>query len=388
MTLVARSVVDWLLDDRRESEDDGAFFVGFAQQLVGAGVRLLRASTSLRPLDPQIWVRNLRWERGELLVEDRAREVQTSPEYIGSPIAAIHEGESVIRERLDGHGPPRFHTLADFARRGATDYVIHAIASCDAMRTFVSYATDAPGGFTADELALFAAIHPAFSACTRLRTARMTRDALLRTYLGPNAADRVRAGEVVRGSGEMIGAAIWFCDLRDFTVLSDALPPDHLIRVLDRYFETVARPIVDRGGEILKFIGDAVLAIFPVGALGPGDACHRALEAALAALSTFDADVAHAEPGHPLGFGVSLHLGEVFYGNIGACDRLDFTVIGPAVNLAARVQGQCSALGTPLLVSGAFAGHLERTDLHLLGSPPLKGVRTSPELYTLARFVR
>lgn len=387
MTLDARPVIDWLLDDTRESEDDGAYFVGFVHQLIGAGVRLLRASTSLRPLDPQIWVRNLRWERGELLVEDRAREVQTSAEYVGSPIAAIHGGEQMLRERLTA-GEPRFHTLRDFARRGATDYVIHAIASRDAMRTFVSYTTAAPDGFSDDELALFTAIHPAFSAGVRLRTTRMTRDVLLRTYLGPNAADRVRAGEVVRGSGEMIGAAIWFCDLRDFTMLSDALPADRLIRVLDRYFETVSKPIVDHGGEILKFIGDAMLAIFPVGALGPGDACARAVDAALAALEQFETEVARMEPDHRLGFGVSLHLGEVFYGNIGACDRLDFTVIGSAVNLAARVQGQCSALGTPLLVSGTFADNLERTDLRHLGSPPLKGIRSAPELYTLARFVR
>ena len=384
MTLDATQVISWILDDARESEDDPAFLAGFARCLVEHGVRLFRVGTSLRPIDPQVWVRNLRWERGQVATDDREREVRNDAEYLGSPIEAIHQGADRIRERLEHNPVPRFHTLATFASRGATDYLILAIAGHEASRTFVAYASEAAGGFRDDELALLEAIHPAISCVVRLRTSRMTTSALLRTYLGQNAAKRVLSGQVERGRGETISAAIWFCDLRDFTVLSNELPAARLLQLLDRYFETVSGAVVDEGGEILKFIGDAMLAIFPVGEAGPADACRRALGAAITALDRFEVDVATLA--RPIAFGTSLHIGEVFYGNIGARDRLDFTVIGPAVNLAARVQGQCTALATPLLMTSTFTAYLERTDLRSLGSHALKGIPTPPELATLTRF--
>lgn len=381
-----RTLVDWVLDPARAREDDRTLIAGYANELIASGVQVHRVSTSLRPLDPQIWVHNYRWCRGEVTVEERDREIMpTHPDYLGSPAQAIHQGTAKIRERLDPAHPTasRWHTLHMFARDGATDYLIYAVdAGRDVLRSFISYTTDRPGGFSDEDLALLDAVHPAMALLIQLRAMHITCHAMLRTYLGPNAAVRVLDGQVQRGTGERITAAIWFCDLRDFTVLSDALPADELLQLLDRYFEVVSGPVIDEGGEILKFIGDAMLAIFPVGTAGARDACERAARAATAALARFEAEVAHSLAGHTLGFGVSLHLGDVYYGNIGARGRLDFTVIGPAVNLAARVQGKCSELATPLLLTAQFVEQLERATREV-ARVKLKGIAADVAVFTV-----
>jgi adenylate cyclase len=384
-------VFTWALDPARDIDEEGALIDGLVGLLAGAGLQMFRLAISFRPIDPQVWARAVLWERGLVTIHDRTRDIRLAADYLGSVVQAIHEGSEPIRERLDPAKPSRYPLLADLSRRGATDYLIQPVILNRTIRTFVAYATDRAGGYTSDELAFLHEIYPAVSSLVRLRSTRLTVGSLARTYLGPNAAERVLAGGVERGQGERIQAAIWFCDLRDFTVLTDALPPDQLVRVLDMYFESVAGPVADHGGEVLKFIGDAMLAIFPCEAQGARDACARATAAALDALEHFDSEVAvrcRTELGLELGFGVSLHLGDVFYGNIGARDRLDFTVIGSAVNLAARVQGQCSSLGTPLLMTQTFVDQISRDDLHPLGARPLKGVAAPPPLVTLARFVR
>jgi adenylate cyclase len=385
------ALVAWTLDPARDEDDEAALLDGMVGHLHDAGASLLRFSTSFRPMDPEVWTRNVTWENGISTLLDRTRDIRLAPDYLGSTVQHIIEGGGEIRERLDPARPSKYPLLVELAARGGTDYLALPIRLTRLIRTFVAFTGKRPGGFSDDELAFLHAIHPAIANLVRLRSSRLTLASLARTYLGPNAATRVLAGGVERGHGERIAAAIWFCDLRDFTVLTEALPPDQLLRILDMYFEAVAGPVGDHGGEVLKFIGDAMLAIFPVGAGGPADACARAIGAALGALDNFATDVAlrgRAELGLDLGFGISLHLGEVFYGNIGARDRLDFTVIGSAVNLAARVQGQCSALDTPLLMTQPFVEHLHRDDLHALATRPLKGVTDPPPLVTLARFAR
>ena len=383
-------VFAWALDPARDDEDEDRLVDSFVALIREAGIPLARLSTSFRPLDPQVFARAVTWDGGLLSMLDRTRDITRAADYVGSTVEAIHSGSPAIRERLDPAHPSKFALLAELAKRGATDYLIQPIVLTKQVRTFIAYTGNRPGGFTDEQLAYLAAIHPAISSLVRLRSTRLTLASLARTYLGTNAAQRVLDGDVERGCGETIQAAIWFCDLRDFTLLSQALPADRLLKILDAYFETVAGPIADRGGEVLKFIGDAMLAIFPV-ATSAADACMRALDAAEAAIDRFAAHVAipaRAELGVDLGIGVSLHLGDVFYGNIGARDRLDFTVIGPAVNLAARVQGQCKPLDIPLLATADLVHHVARADLRSAGTHALKGIDTAPELFTLARFVR
>ncbi|OWV75243.1 guanylyl cyclase [Rhizobium sp. R634] len=219
--------------------------------------------------------------------------------------------------------------------------------------------------------------------------AREARTALLEAYLGRRSAARVQSGALARGSGETIRAALLCADLRDFTALSQVTEPHAMIAALDAYFDRVAGAVHAFGGEVLKFIGDGVLAIFPVttGAEARGD--REACEAALRAVAAIRAGMIHldrmreAEGLAPLPFGAALHFGEILWGNIGAADRLDFTAIGPAVNLVSRLEGLCKPLGRSVLISGAVAENTAAT-LTPLGEHALRGIAEPCAVFTLA----
>ncbi|MED5373898.1 MAG: adenylate/guanylate cyclase domain-containing protein [Myxococcota bacterium] len=205
--------------------------------------------------------------------------------------------------------------------------------------------------FTQEHVALFRGVMPVLTTVLEPRAADLVTYTLLRTYLGRNAGKRVFHGQVKRGDGETLRAVVWFSDVRGFTQLSESLPRDALLGLLNDAFERVVGVVEDHGGEVLKFMGDGVLAVFPSDGDDDGEAAHRALSAAQDLQVRLD-----ARGGEPrIRMGVGLHLGEVSYGNIGSPGRLDFTVIGPAVNLAARVESQCSTLGEPVLASQDIA---------------------------------
>ena len=294
---------------------------------------------------------------------------------MASPIRQVRETGRPIRVDLT-HDELPYPVCDDLKAEGMTDYLIQPMLSSHGGHSFASWSTDRPGGFLPEHIDALEAIAPTLALRMDANSAHLATQQLLRVYLGRNAAERVIGGAFERGSGERIEAAIWFCDLRGFTALSDHADVEQVIDVLDRYFSVVAEPIRANGGEILKFIGDAVLAVFPT-CKEPGDACVCALRAAKEAL-------AHAHVlGPDLSFGVALHLGEVFYGNIGASSRLDFTVIGPAVNEASRVEGMCKVLGRDLLLTQAFANHVDRLELESLGTHRLRGVGREQELFGL-----
>ncbi|HST76213.1 MAG TPA: adenylate/guanylate cyclase domain-containing protein [Acetobacteraceae bacterium] len=214
--------------------------------------------------------------------------------------------------------------------------------------------------------------------------ARATLTAALEAYLGRRSAARVLAGPLRRGIGETIQAALLYADLRGFTALSESHPPAAVIAALDTWFDRIAGAVHAFGGEVLKFIGDGVLAIFPVVDGASGDAC----DAALRAVSAARAGMAHLDGARqqqglpPLPFGVALHLGEILWGNIGAADRLDFTAIGPAVNLVSRLEGLCRPLDKPVLVSGALAAETG-VKLTSLGLHELRGIETPCAVFTV-----
>ncbi|HEY3911251.1 MAG TPA: adenylate/guanylate cyclase domain-containing protein [Stellaceae bacterium] len=213
--------------------------------------------------------------------------------------------------------------------------------------------------------------------------ARAALAALLEAYLGRRSAARVQAGALRRGAGETIRAVLLSADLRDFTALSEASEPTAMIAALDAWFDRVAGAVHAFGGEVLKFIGDGVLAIFPVAGT-PAEACEaalRAVAAARAGMAHLDR-VRQAQGLPPLPFGMALHLGEMLWGNIGAADRLDFTAIGPAVNLVSRLEGLCRPLGRSVLISGAVAA-LTTTPLLPLGEHVLRGIATPCAVFTL-----
>lgn len=313
------------------------------------------------------------------MVKDGARELLVSAGYRTSPVARIHAGTDRIRCRLRGPDADLSYEITrELAADGMTDYLLHALVFSSGERTYLSFATDAEGGFDDEALAVLDALIPALTTRIEIDALSYAQESLLRVYLGNNAAKRVLEGAFLRGTGEPIRAALWFCDMRGFTTLADRRPATEVVTILDQFFEAVAGPIAPKGGEVLKFIGDAVLAVFPVGDTGPSDACARALSAAREA-RTAVAELAARDGMPPLGLGIALHLGEVVYGNIGARERLDFTVIGAAVNEVCRVEALCRELG-PILMTADFALHCE-AEAESRGIHALKGVAAPQELF-------
>jgi class 3 adenylate cyclase len=241
-----------------------------------------------------------------------------------------------------------------------------------------------PHPFTSDEAKSLHESARFAAAPLAALTARATLTAALEAYLGRRSAARVLAGPLRRGVGEIIEAALLFADLRGFTALSESSPPSEVIAALDAWFDRIAGSVHAFGGEVLKFMGDGVLAIFPVAGGSPRNACDAALRAVAAARSGMaHLDEARARDGlPPLPFGAALHLGAMLWGNIGAADRLDFTAIGPAVNLVSRLQGLCRPLERTVLISGAFAV-ATGTPLIPLGTHALRGIAAPCAVFTV-----
>jgi adenylate cyclase len=317
----------------------------------------------------------------------REHDIWHSDQYLRSPMALIYAGETMIRRRLIGPNMKLdFPILEDLVAEGATDYAIFGLKRGDARPLAVfSMSTHAEGGFTDEELVGIQTLLPLLSLVVETIESRLTAKSLLEIYLGGDAGQRVMGGLIKRGESVTIAAAIWQCDLRDFTAMSNQLPRDEVLAILNDYFDAVTRPVLARGGEILKFIGDSVLAIFPMkDDLDRDEKCRTALTAAEEALEAMrDVNELRASAGKaPLGVGIGLHAGSVSYGNIGSQTRLDFTVIGPAVNLAARITGLCRPLNQRLLASKAFASPCG-SKLVPLGHYPMHGFDQPQEVYGL-----
>jgi adenylate cyclase len=379
----------WLLRDGRQQPNSGDLLQGFCRELSEGGFPLMRAFVAKPTLHPQIASIAYRWSRAQPVVEAFTREhdIWQSDQYLRSPMALIYAGEPMIRRRL--FGPDLrldFPILEDLLAEGATDYAIFGLRRGDGRPLAVtSIATDAPGGFSDEQFYGFQSLLPLLSLIVEAIETRLTAKSLLEIYLGADAGRRVMGGLIRRGESVTIAAAIWQCDLRDFTAMSNQLPRDEVLAILNDYFDAVTRPVLAHGGEILKFIGDSVLAIFPMkDDLDRDDKCRVALTAAEEALEAMrDVNELRASAGKaPLGVGIGLHAGSVSYGNIGSQTRLDFTVIGPAVNLAARITGLCRPLNQRLLASRAFASPCG-SKLVPLGHYPMHGFDQPQEVYGL-----
>lgn len=366
------AITTWLLSTECRALPAPEFLPALAERLVAAGVPLLRVSTSILTKHPEVFVANLEWRRGmaAALVTNRRHSITGADRYRTSPVAEIHNGADTVRGRL-AEGDRRFPIFDELREGGSTDYYAVAIVLGDGKRTFFSCTTDEPRGFTDDAIALIESLRPALAARLELAAAHHSTRSLLEVYLGKNAAARVLSGSFRRGTGELAPCAIVFGDMRGFTSFADRRSPAEVVSALDGFFETVALPIHEEGGEILKFIGDAVLAVFRAEGSSEADVCARALRAAERAIARVEASP------EPFRLGVALHFGEVLYGNIGAQDRLDFTVIGAAVNEASRIEGLCNVTGKSLLMSDAFVQRLpdaDRARTTSAGEHAVKGV--------------
>jgi adenylate cyclase len=395
----------WAVSEGLRGTEAAPLFDGFCQRLVGAGLPLWRAFAGLRTLHPQwggygyTWWRRLnaiepsQFERGDAY----EREILNSPigHLIREAEASVGVGEPWrnLRRRLAGcEAQLDLPGLDKLAGAGATDYFAEIVrfgTDDDPSRGTgigYSFATDRAEGFHDDDLVLLKAVLPVVSLAMMTHAGHTIASGLLGAYLGADAGRRVHAGAIERGSVENIRAVLWFADIRAFTAIADTSPGEMVVEMLDEVFEALTASLRPRGGEVLKFLGDGMLAIFPFDDGTQGQVCRQALEAAADAMRAVDRlSTARSEAGKPVAAAdLALHLGEVLYGNIGAVDRLDFTVIGPAVNEAARIEALCEPLGRKVLVSADLAAVVGGScRLIPLGQHKLRGVREAREIYSL-----
>lgn len=382
-------LVNWLVQDSWKARSSSEMVALLSDALIAAGFPLWRLRLLIRTLNPQVVGFGYTWQRGiDAITESHAThdDVHTT-QYLESPFAPILNGEGGVRRRLDGPDPQLdYPILKDLIEEGATDYVAMPLLFSDGQINIVTLVSDRPGGFSTEDLGHLHEILPNLSRQFEAHAQRVSSLSLLQTYLGRNAGDRVMNGLVKRGDGEDMHAVIWISDLRGSTELADSLSRDDYLGTLNQFFECVAGAVIDHGGEVLKFIGDGVLGTFAIE--GPDsqsfDACTRALTAVRDARQRIGAvnQERTAQNKAPLRFGTGLHRGDLTFGNIGTTSRLDFTVIGPAVNETARIEALCRTLDQPVLISAAFA-QCAGAELVSLGHHTLRGVRPTQEIFTL-----
>jgi adenylate cyclase len=392
----------WLTQAGLAGESENAIVDGFCERCVGAGLPVGRAHVFIDTLHPVHEGRLFRWGHGpdESALLEYGRTVpvpDSTPEdalaaerWRNSPFyRMLQTGDSLLRRRVPPEGETEFAALAEVRGYGMTDYVAiinrfaaeGVIGEMDCV--YSSWATRHPDGFSDVHLAALQRLTPYFALAIKSVSLQRMTSTLMQTYLGRDAGQRVLGGRIVRGVADRIDAAIWFSDLRGFTRITDTAP-EQVIPLLNDYADVIVSAIHEQGGDVLKLIGDGTLAIFKTD--GRERSCNSALAAAIAARQgVAKLNERRAEHGLPVtDMYLGLHVGEVFYGNIGSTERLDFTVVGPAVNETSRVAAMCRSADQPMLVSAAFAevGSI-RKRLVSVGRYALRGVGRPQELFTL-----
>jgi adenylate cyclase len=376
-------VLRWLMTDGRRTTDPKSFLENFAMCLTEAGVDVSRVTTGVPVLHPQLYSYSGLWERGKGVTE-RLYRADASQDAIltNSPIKSAYEG-SPFRSRLTAPAMEgEFPILTELRRTGMTDYVVLPVPFSDGTNKALSLATARDGGFPDGELTLFTAMTPAVASILEIQALRRMARTLLDTYVGRQSGGRVLAGQIRRGMGETIRAVIWLSDLRGFTSLSESPPRDELIELLNQYFGPMCDAVEANGGEVLKFIGDAMLAIFPV-----EDDAVAAGRKALGAVRVAEGTVNKGTNGAPRMASRESTMAwrctsAMSCTAIGGEARLDFTVIGPAVNLTSRIESMCKDLDRSPLLSAEFA-RLSGVEAECLGEFELKGVAEKQLIYGL-----
>ncbi len=402
---LGRRIVDthiWAVQEGLRGADAYHLFDGYCQRLVIHGAPLWRAHSAMETLHPQWSGYGMTWRRdlNAIAPEQYAHGSMAAPDWLASPFqhlidrARAHEENPSMRRRLcEGPDQRDFPILVEFYGDGATDYVAYLFKlgqggdRSQGTGVVYSFATDREGGFSDDDTTLVQATLPALSLAMKAHAGHVIASGLLATYLGEDAGRRVHAGSIMRGSLDNLRAVLWYADIRGFTSISDSATGPVVVELLNDVFEILTASLRERGGQVLKFIGDGMLAIFPFEEADRAETCRRALDAATEAMRNIEAlNAAREARGAPLAsVDLALHLGDALYGNVGAIDRLDFTVIGPAINEAARIEALCEPLGRAVLVSAEFVDGIDAADSRLksLGRHALRGVKERKEIFGL-----
>ncbi len=374
----SRKILDWLVTETRDQRFIDNIFVDLCERLVQAGVPLARATLHFRIHHPQWLGARILWRKGQSEADIRMYDygVEDTSQYLNSPLYAINTGASQVRKNLEAPTDDEIpNSLYDELRAdGLTEYIALPLEHTLGKRHVVTFASDRTGGFETAHLETLKALLPVLALVSEIRLKNRMARTLLETYVGPHASEQILAGATTRGSGVTVSAAILICDLRDFTKLSDLWPRDDVIELLNGYFDAMSEPIERHGGEILKFMGDGLLAIFPLSNAQASENLLQAIGEAEVAIATLNQENV-AKGREALGYGIGVHVGDVMYGNIGSRRRLDFTVIGPAVNIASRLESLTKQAKRPVLLSRAFVELAGRTrEMEHLGAFAVKGL--------------
>ncbi len=385
-------LVDWILAEGCESDDLGAILAGLSNGLVAQGVPLCRTTLHMPTIDPTAAVLEFSWWR-----DQGATSTTLTPEegqgasFLRSPFHHLLERNlSGARWNLeDAKTVQRFEMFSELRAHGVTEYAVRMVQFSQGRTALqgaaLSAATDRPGGFTDADMEMLGRTLPALSVVAyRIGLSRVATETL-GAYLGPRTGARVMQGVIRRGDSQVISAALLLADLRGFTALADRAPATEVVAWLNQHLECVGDAVTTQGGEILKFLGDGLLAIFPSEQIGAERACNAAVSAGIEACRQNEAlNLRRKSDGGPvLDLSIALHFGDVVYGNIGTTRRLDFTIVGPAVNEVSRMEALGKALGHELLLSQSVADHCGH-EVISLGAHELRGITGRHEMYTVA----
>jgi adenylate cyclase len=376
----------WFVTEAYRIADIGELIAATGEQIVAAGLPLYRLAYFQETLHPELSGHGYFWRRGRGIdVQTVPHGFRTTAEFQDNPLPAVYQRRKIFRYRLEGT-EPQAPVLRQLQAEGATDYVALPLFFSSGHVDALSLVSDRPGGFAQEDLDRLYHLHFPFTRVIENLSLREMAANLLDAYVGRAAGQRILAGEVKRGEGQTIEAVIWYCDLRGFTRTSDSLPRDSVICLLNDYFGAMGAAVSGAGGEILKFMGDAMLAMLPVPS---PDARAETVARAVRAAADAAASIAmlneqrHAAGEQPLRFGLALHIGEVMFGNIGASSRLDFTVIGPTVNYAARLEKVSALSGQSIVLSHALAALLPAEATVSIGTYAFKDVDEPQQVYRL-----
>jgi adenylate cyclase len=379
-------LTDWLIDGARSAADPMDMMAQTCQRLVAAGLPLWRVGVFIRTLHPDIFGRNFIWRPGTKVEMGTVDfQILESPEFQSSPLITVFQQGIEVRAHADDPASERFPIIDDLRAEGVTDYIALPLIFVDGSIHASSWTTKQRGGFTDEQLAGLRKVVRALARVIEIVSLHRTASLLLDTYVGNRAGARILGGQIRRGHTETMHAAVWLSDLRGFTALSDRLPAETVVDILNRYFDCQVDAIRAHGGEVLKYMGDGLLAVFPIDEY-VGDSrqvCSRVLEAAREARSKVaEMQYAIGDVVERFRFGVALHVGPILYGNIGGGNRLDFTCIGPAVNLAARLEKIAGRLHRTIVASEGFAG-ICSDGWSDLGEFPIAGFSKAQRVYGL-----
>jgi adenylate cyclase len=364
-----------------------AFIEQLMAHVIAVGLPIWRFFIGLQLIHPQLQATGFIWRRGEKVqAVPRAFGTQFTSAYVGSPMQEARERNRAIRYRLSEISDQNNLLLRELKADGGTDYLALPMRVLrDGPLPVVTFATDRPSGFSDADIVDLTRLVDMIGAVTEMHIERSVAETVANTYLGRQIGQRVLKGAIRRGEGEEIKAVLWFSDLRDFTGMNERMQPAELLELLNNYLQIIGDALAKHGGEILKFIGDGVMAYFPAeDALFLPMVTSAALDAAQQVISyVAAANEARTSDGRePVRFGIGLHVGTVTFGNIGTQDRLDFTVIGPAVNRAERLERMTKALNVLVCASADFKDVCPKP-LRSLGAHRLRGVPKPVEIFTL-----